>query len=68
MSGFSGIESVTDYDQLWVKADAGRIYQMRPTRDRPDGRREMLNGVTNMLVLMLPIIHTEVTGLIFLGH
>lgn len=46
-------------DQLWVEAETGRIYPMTPTRDTPDGRRQKLNGVTNALICVLPVVHTE---------
>ena len=59
MSGSWSIEQVSDWESLWVDAGPGPISGMVPSRELPDGRKQVLDPATALLIWMLPAIHLE---------
>src|SRR5262245_33024751 len=59
MSGFWSIEQVNDYDRLWVDAESGSESVFSFKRETADGRLQVLNGITTILIWILPFVHLE---------
>ena len=59
MEGFWSIENVTDWESLWEEAEPDAVSLMAPSRELPDGRRQVLDPVTTLLLWTLPCIHVD---------
>ena len=57
MEGFWSIEGIAHWEALWL--DDKPSYGLVPSRIGPNGQEQSLDGITAMLLMVLPIVHME---------
>lgn len=59
MSGFWSIKDVSDWKSLWLDSASATISGMVPSRELPDGSKQVLDSITAVLIWTLPVIEID---------